>query len=99
MDLSLSPALWMLRLILETLAERHDRKTESLEVLHHLHGTPAVKGNLPNVEARSQFSMNFTPLLLKYKRYKGFLHYFLLFRRNKLGDAAKHKTQPRPAPE
>nr|DAO53593.1 MAG TPA: hypothetical protein [Caudoviricetes sp.] len=37
--------------ILEALPERNDRETHTLKVLHHLHGSPAVKSNLPDVEA------------------------------------------------
>ena len=42
------------RHILEALPERNDRKAHALKVLHHLHSTPAVKGDLPNIETLTQ---------------------------------------------
>ena len=40
--------------ILEALPERNDREAHALKVLDHLHGSPAVKGDLTNVEAFAQ---------------------------------------------
>ena len=37
--------------IFEALSERNDREAHTLKVLHHLHGSLAVKSNLPDVEA------------------------------------------------
>ena len=42
------------RHIFESLSERNDRITHALKVLHHLHSTPTVKGDLPDVEAFAQ---------------------------------------------
>ena len=36
--------------ILEPLSEGNDREAHALKVLHHLHSTPAVKGDLPNIK-------------------------------------------------
>lgn len=40
--------------ILEPLSERNNREAHAFQVLHHLHSTPAVEGNLPNVETLTQ---------------------------------------------
>ena len=40
--------------ILEALSERNDRKTHALKVLYHLHSTPAVKSDLPDIETLTQ---------------------------------------------
>jgi len=37
------------RHILESLAERHNRKAHTLEVLHHLYSSPAVEGYLSDI--------------------------------------------------
>ena len=37
--------------ILEALSEGNDREAHALKVLHHLHGSPAVEGDLTDVEA------------------------------------------------
>ena len=42
------------RHILEALPKGNDCKTHAFQVLHHLHSAPAVKGNLPNIEAFAQ---------------------------------------------
>ena len=42
------------RHILKALSERNDREAHALKVLHHLHSTPAVKGNLPDIETLTQ---------------------------------------------
>src|SRR5699024_4522074 len=40
--------------ILEALTEGHHSEAHALQVLHHLHSSPAVKGNLTDVEPFSQ---------------------------------------------
>ena len=40
--------------ILEPLSERNDCEAHALKVLHHLHSTPTVKGDLPNIETLTQ---------------------------------------------
>ena len=42
------------RHILEALSEGNHREAHALQILHHLHSTPAVEGNLPDVEPLSQ---------------------------------------------
>ena len=42
------------RHILKALPKGDYRKAHALQVLHHLHSAPAVKGNLPDVEPFSQ---------------------------------------------
>ena len=42
------------RHILEALSERHDREAHALKVLYHLYGSPAVKGDLSDVEPLSE---------------------------------------------
>ena len=43
------------RHILEALSEGNNGKSQPFKVLHHLHGAPAVKGDLADVEASAQF--------------------------------------------
>ena len=43
------------RHILEPLSERHDREAHAFQILHHLHGTPPVEGNLADMETFPQF--------------------------------------------
>ena len=40
--------------ILEALSEGNYREPHALQILHHLHGAPAVEGDLPDVEPFSQ---------------------------------------------
>ena len=40
--------------IFEALSERNDREAHALKVLHHLHSTPAVESNFPNIEPLTQ---------------------------------------------
>ena len=40
--------------ILEALSERNDREAHALKVLYHLHSTPTVKGDFPNIETLTQ---------------------------------------------
>ena len=40
--------------VLKTLTKRNYGKAHALKVLHHLHRTPAVKGDFPNVVTGSQ---------------------------------------------
>ena len=40
--------------IFEALTERHNCESHPLKVLSHLHGSPSVKGNLPNVIGLAQ---------------------------------------------
>ena len=40
--------------ILEALSERNDREAHALKVLYHLHSTPAVKSDLPDIETFPQ---------------------------------------------
>ena len=42
------------RHILEALSEGNYREPHALQILHHLHSAPAVKGDLPDVEPLSQ---------------------------------------------
>ena len=42
------------RHILKALSEGNHRKAHALQILHHLHGAPPVKGDLPDVEPLSQ---------------------------------------------
>ena len=37
--------------ILKALTERHDCEAQAFEVLYHLNGSPAVKGDLSDIEA------------------------------------------------
>ena len=37
--------------IFEALSKGNDREAHALKVLHHLHSAPAVKGDLPDIEA------------------------------------------------
>ena len=43
------------RHITVALTELHQREAQSLKVLRHLHRAPAVEGNLPDIEPRTQF--------------------------------------------
>ena len=40
--------------IFEALSKGNDRKTHALKILHHLHSTPTVEGDLPNIETLTQ---------------------------------------------
>ena len=40
--------------ILEALSERNDREAHALKVLYHLHSTPAVEGDLPDIKTLTQ---------------------------------------------
>ena len=40
--------------ILEALSERNDSEAHALKVLYHLHSTPAVKSDLPDIETLTQ---------------------------------------------
>ena len=40
--------------IFEALSKGNDRKTHALKVLYHLHSTPAVKSDLPDIETLTQ---------------------------------------------
>ena len=42
------------RHILKALSERNDREAHTFQVLYHLHGTPAVKSDLSDIETLTQ---------------------------------------------
>ena len=42
------------RHILKALPEGNDCEAHALQILHHLHGSPAVKGDLPDIEPLAQ---------------------------------------------
>ncbi len=42
------------RHILEALSERNNCEAHAFQVLNHLHSTPTVKGDLPNIETITQ---------------------------------------------
>ncbi len=48
------------RHILKALAERHYRETHALEILYHLHGIPAVKCNLTDIETLTELFDKFS---------------------------------------